>query len=85
MIGELFGAVSGLFLQYGLDPRIGSHYVAYFRLALRSLLRLKDLSPEQTRRALEVAALEDRQQRLVSRLREGGFDDHLSDLKSLLR
>ena len=85
MIGELIAAVSELFLRHGLDPRIGPHYAAYLRMALRSLRRLEDYSREQARRALEAAALEDRQQRLISHLREGGFEDHLSDLKSLLR
>lgn len=84
MIGELCGAVSELFLRVGLDPEIGPQYAAYLRVALKSLLRLRQLSEEQARRALETAAFQDREQELVSRLRDGGLDDLLADLKSLL-
>ncbi len=84
MIGELCGAVTGLLLEYGLDPRIGAHYRAYFSLAWRSLLRLEEQAPDEFRRAVQVAALGERKDAITSVIGESDLEIPASEWKTVL-
>ncbi len=84
MIGELCGAVTGLLLEYGLDPRIGAHYRAYFSLAWRSLLRLEEEAPDEFRRAVQVAALGERKDAITSVIGESDLEIPSSEWETVL-
>lgn len=84
MIGELCGAVIGLLLEHGLDPRIGAHYRAYFSLAWRSLLRLEAEAPDEFRLAVQAAALGARKPAISSVIRESDLEIPASEWETVL-